>query len=119
MYKTKDTKVKDLKAVEIQNQEEILTRTKRKLDPVQAFEVIKNESKGFSIANVKVQEADELLYMLLNRDSKSASKTPSKENAESKKELSVEEIQIRERERARKIKILKIKLNLGLNTKSA
>lgn len=119
MYKTKEIKPKELKAVEILNQKEILARTKKKLDPVQAFEVIKKESKGFSIANVKAQEADELLYMLLNRDTKNASKKTSKKKTISKKDPSIEEIQIRERERARKIKILKIKLNLGLNTKSA
>lgn len=119
MYKIKDTNVKELKAIEIQNQEEILARTKRKLDPVEAFEVIKKESDDFSKSSVKAQEADELLYRLLNRDVKGALTPTSSKKESSKKELSVEEIQIQERERARKLTILKIKLNLGLDTKSA
>ncbi|WP_062062769.1 hypothetical protein [Aquimarina longa] len=119
MYKTKDTKVKYLKSVEIQHQEEILARTKRKLDPVQAFEVIKNESKGFSKADVKAQEADELLYQLLNRDVKGISRTTSKKRGTIKKELSVEEIQIQARARARTIELLELELELELNIKSA
>ena len=118
MYKTKDTTVKELKAIEILHQDEILARTKRKLDPVQAFEIIKKESGNFNTPNVKAQEADKLLHQLLNRTSKDVQVTK-KKKANLKTELSEEEIQIRERERARKIKILKIKLNLGLNTKSA
>lgn len=119
MYKTKDTKPKELKAIEILNQGEILERTKRKLDPVQAFEVIKNESKGFSTSNVKAQEADELLHRLLNRDAKSTSGTSPKNKATVKKELSVAEIQIQERERARALELLELELELELNAKSA
>ncbi|TPN87152.1 hypothetical protein [Aquimarina algicola] len=119
MYKIKDTKRKELKAVEILHQEEILERTKRKLDPVQAFEIIKNESNGFSTSNVKAQEADELLHLLLNRDAKSASGTSSKKKKTSKKELSATEIQIQARARARALELLELELELELNTKSA
>lgn len=119
MYKTKDTKQKDLKSIEILHQEEILTRTKKKLDPVQIFEIIKNESKGFRKADAETQEADELLYRLLNRDVKSASETTAKKKATVKKELSVEEIQIQERERARAIALLEVEIELELNAKSA
>ncbi|WP_027395063.1 hypothetical protein [Aquimarina latercula] len=119
MYKTKDTKVKELKTVEIQNQEEILVRTKKKLDPLQAFEVIKNQSNGFSKADVKAQEADELLHRLLNRDAKSTSGDTSNKKSTTKKELSVEEIRIQERERARAIELLEVEIELELNAKSA
>lgn len=117
MYKTKDVKVKDLKAVVILNQEEIQARTKRKLDPIQAFEVIKNESKSFSKADLKAQEADELLYQLLNRDTLGATEIASKKKVAAKKELSVAEIQIQARARARTLELLE--LELELNTKSA
>lgn len=119
MYKIKDTKQKELKAVEILHQEEILERTKKKLDPVQAFAIIKKESDGFSKSSVKAQEADELLHRLLNRDTKGASATTSSKKESSKKELSVEEIQIQAKARARALELLELELELELNTKSA
>ena len=119
MYKIKDIKPKELKAIEILNQGEILERTKRKLDPVQAFEVIKNESNGFSTANAKAKEADELLHRLLNREVVKPSETSSNDKTAMKKNLSAAEIQIQARARARAIELLELELELELNTKSA
>ena len=116
MYKIADTTQKDLKAIEIIHQDEILARTKKKLDPVQAYEIIKQESKGFSQANAKAQEADELLHQLLTRDPTSVT---AKKAAKEKKELSVEEIQIQARARARALELLELELELALNTKTA
>ena len=122
MYKTKDTLLNDLKGIDIRNQEIIIEKTGRKLDPVQAYEVIKEASANFSKADPKVAEADALLYQLLHRDKQAqdTSQTqPKPSEKKKKKAVTVEEIQIQERERARKLKLLKLKLNLGLHTKSA
>lgn len=122
MYKTKDTSVNDLKGIVIRNQDIIIEKTGRKLDPVQAYEIIKEASSNFSKADPKVVEADALLHQLLQRDKQAqhSPQTPPKRSEEQKKKaVTVEEIQIQERERARKLKLLKLKLTLDLTTKSA
>ncbi len=113
MYKIKDIKPAALKAVTILHQQEILERTKSKLDPVQAFKIIKEESDGFSKSNVKAQEGDELLYELVHRDTKATSAAPKKKSSEK------EAIQIQAKARARALELLELELKLTSNKKSA
>ena len=71
MYKTKDITKADLKALAIKNQDEIVALTGSELDPVKAWEVIKQASDNFTKSDLKAQEADELLFEMLYPDEKS------------------------------------------------
>ncbi len=67
MYKTKDLTQKDLDSIQIKNQAEIVEYIGSELDPKEAFELIKKESKDFTVANAKAEEADALLDALVTR----------------------------------------------------
>lgn len=97
MYKTKDTRKEDFKAIAIKNQDEILELTGSKLDPVKAWEVIKSNSENFTKVDEKAQEADKLLYQLLNPGTK-----------ENKAPVSKQMLRLRERERARALELLEL-----------
>ena len=99
MYKTKDITPQELKALAIKNQDEILELTGSKLDPVKAWEVIKNNSQNFTKADLKAQEADSLLYQILHPGKKSKKESKSKET-----------ILIQEKERARALALLELEL---------
>ncbi|WP_197709258.1 hypothetical protein [Nonlabens agnitus] len=71
MYKTKDISKAELKALAIKNQDEIVALTGSELDPVKAWEVIKQASDNFTKSDLKAQEADELLFEMLYPDEKS------------------------------------------------
>ncbi len=64
MYKTKDLTPKDLNTIKIKNQAEIVQYIGSELNPEEAFELIKKESKGFTKANAKAEEADKLLFAI-------------------------------------------------------
>ena len=100
MYKTKKTTKKELEQLKIVNQDEILELTGSKLNPIKAWEVIKSTSENFSKSDVKAQEADVLLFEILNSvKKKERSKTTSKET-----------IRIQEQERARALELLELEL---------
>lgn len=100
MYKTKKTTKKELEQLKIVNQDEILELTGSKLNPIKAWEVIKSTSENFSKSDVKAQEADVLLFEILNSvKKKETSKTTSKET-----------IRIQEQERARALDLLELEL---------
>lgn len=71
MYKTKDISKAELKALAIKNQDEIVALTGSELDPVKAWEVIKQASDNFTKSDLKAQEADALLFEMLYPDEKS------------------------------------------------
>ena len=73
MYRTKDISKAELKALAIKNQDEIVALTGSQLDPVKAWEVIKQASDNFTNSDLKAQEADVLLYEMLHPDEKSSS----------------------------------------------
>lgn len=100
MYKTKEITKKDLQAIKVANQDEIEDLTGSKLDPFKAWEVIKRASDNFSKADEKAQEADILLYEMLNPDVKK-SKKPKDD-----KEI----IRLQEKERARALELLELEL---------
>jgi len=100
MYKTKNTRKEDLKALKIKNQDEIVDLTGSKLDPVQAWEVIKSNSDDFQKSDAKAQEADALLYEMLHPESQN------KKGNESGKEI----IRLQENERARALELLELEL---------
>ncbi len=64
MYKTKDLTREDLSRIHIKNQAEIVRYIGSELNPIEAFELIKKESKGFTKASAKAEEADKLLYAI-------------------------------------------------------
>ena len=100
MYKTKNITKEALKALKIKNQDEIVDLTGSKLDPVKAWEVIKSTSEDFSTSDAKAQEADALLYEMLNPEMKKSKKP------EGTKEI----IRLQEKERARALELLELEL---------
>lgn len=100
MYKTKNSTPKELKALKVINQDEIEDLTGSKLDPVKAWEVIKDVSDNFKKSDAKAQEADQLLFEMLNPEMKKAKKT----------EGNKETIRLQEKERARALDLLELEL---------
>ena len=100
MYKTKNITKDALKALKIKNQDEIVDLTGSKLDPVKAWEVIKSTSEDFSKSDVKAQEADMLLYEMLQP------KMRQKDTRSDAKEI----IRLQEKERARALDLLELEL---------
>ncbi len=100
MYKTKNTTKKELEQLKIVNQDEILELTGSKLNPIKAWEVIKSTSENFSKSDAKAQEADALLFEMLNAGKKK----------EKSKMTSKETIRIQEQERARALDLLELEL---------
>jgi hypothetical protein len=100
MYKTKNVTPKELKSLKVVNQDEIEDLTGSKLDPIQAWEVIKDVSDNFKKSDAKAQEADELLFEMLNPEMKKAKKT----------EGNKETIRLQEKERARALDLLELEL---------
>lgn len=103
MYKTKAVTQKQLEAVKIANQDEIEALTGSKLNPVQAWEVIKEASDGFTVKDSKAQEADALLFKILYPKMKA--KTKQKDTAE--------RLRIQEQERARALALLELELQIA------
>ena len=100
MYKTKNITKDTLKALKIKNQDEIVDLTGSKLDPVKAWEVIKSTSEDFSKSDVKAQEADALLYEMLQP----------KMQQNDKRSDAKEIIRLQEKERARALDLLELEL---------
>ena len=100
MYKTKNISKDALKALKIKNQDEIVDLTGSKLDPVKAWEVIKSTSEDFSKSDVKAQEADALLYEMLQP----------KMQQNDKRSDAKEIIRLQEKERARALDLLELEL---------
>jgi hypothetical protein len=100
MYKTKDITKKELQAINVVNQDEIKDLTGSKLDPMKAWEVIKRTSDNFKIADEKAQEADALLFEILNPKIKKSKK----------KNDTNEIIRLQEKERARALELLELEL---------
>ncbi len=100
MYKTKTIPGKILKTIQIANQDEIKELTGSKLELDKAWELIKNRSENFTKEDLKVKEADQLLYQIVY---------PSKtKTSESNRELII----IKEKERARALVLLELELEL-------
>ncbi len=114
MYKTKNIDAKELKAVEIQNQDQIIESTGSALNLVKAHEIIKRTSSNFSKSEVKAQEADRLLYQLLNRDVKTDVKN---QETSKTKQLSKEALRIRQKQQASELALLELELELELEAK--
>lgn len=100
MYKTKNIIKQELKALSIKNQDEIKELTGSKLDPVKAWEVIKSTSENFSKSDLKAQEADALLYEMLQPKAKK----------EKDKKDSNEITRLKEKERSRALELLELEL---------
>lgn len=68
MYQLTNVKPQDLTKVQVKNQDKIVELTGRKLEPAKAFEVIKNETKGFTVDIEKAKQADKLFTELLKKN---------------------------------------------------
>ncbi len=100
MYKTKNVSQEQLKALEIINQDEIEALTGQKLNPLKAWEVIKDASGNFKNKAIKAQEADALLFKMLYPEGKPDQHIPDHQ----------EIIRLKEKERARALELLELEL---------
>ena len=100
MYKTKDVTQKQLQALKVVNQDEIEDLTGSKLNPVKAWEVIKEASDNFKNKDAKAQEADVLLFEMLYPEVKPDQQIPDQQ----------EIIRLKEKERARALELLELEL---------
>lgn len=66
MYKTQKITKKELQAVVIKDQKEILRLMGKQLSPLLVWEIIKEKSQNFSKSVAKALEADSLLHDVLN-----------------------------------------------------
>ena len=69
MYKTKDITPEELNQIEIRNQAEIVQYIGSELNLLEAHQLIKKESKDFTVPNAQAEKADALLYDLVHRTS--------------------------------------------------
>lgn len=129
MYKTQKTTKAQLQSIKIKNQKEIVRLTKNELSPVVIWEVIKQESQNFTVSNPKAEEADKLLYYLLENntgnsnstdDQKSKSKSvQTTTDKKTTKISSMKNYEINKKRRARELALLELELELDLGTFSA
>lgn len=104
MYSISNVKTEDLSKIEVKNQPKIIQLIGRKLNPVEAFEVIKKDSVGFTKSHKKAEEADRLLADLLKKNGIKISGTPN---------TSTHQIRLKEQERARSLELLELELKLA------
>ena len=65
MYSISNLKQEDLEKIEVKNQAKIIQLMGKKLNPKEAFQVIKKDSMGFTKMDEKAQEADRKFLRLL------------------------------------------------------
>ena len=104
MYQLKKIKPETLEKVRVENQEKIKALTGSELQPKRAFEVIRNETKGFTQDNEKAKEADRLFMELLQRNGLTDG-TPSPDEKE--------RIRIEAAARARALALIELELELA------
>ncbi len=104
MYSISNVKTEDLSKIEVKNQPKIIQLIGKKLNPVEAFEVIKKDSGGFTKSHKKAEEADRLLADLLKKNGIKVIGTPKK---------STNNIRLKEQERARSLDLLELELKLA------
>ena len=104
MYKTSQVNPNDLGKIKVKHQARIKEITGTELIPKKAWEIIKKESKGFTLDNAKARQADALFAELMHVNGL-ITDTP--------KVGDKERIRLRERERARAITIMKLKLKIA------
>ncbi len=104
MYKTKDLSPDDLAKAQIENQREIKQYIGSELDLKEAFRIIREQSRGFSAADAEAQQADRLLYGIINGKSNPADKPQVK--------LSKEAIRIRQQQQANELALLELELQM-------
>ena len=104
MYQIAIVKTQDLSKATVQNQDKIMEMTGRKLDPEKAFQVIKNETKGFTVDSEKAKKADRLFADFLKKNGIEMNGTPNKSNTK---------IRLQEQERSRALDLLELELKLA------
>jgi hypothetical protein len=104
MYQIAKVKTEDLSKVTVKNQDKIMELTGRKLDPSKAFQVIKNETKGFTVDSEKAKKADRLFADFLKKNGIEINETDHKSNTK---------IRLQEQERARALDLLELELKLA------
>ena len=101
MYKLATFDPKKLEELNIPNQKEIIAMTGHRLIPLEVYELIKKETKNFTVANDLAKEADQKLLRVYERFSG---------NAPKQSELEMETTRIREQERARALALLELEI---------
>ncbi len=108
MYTIQDLKPEDLEKVDIKNQDIIKQYVGSELNVKEAFQIIKETSKGFSVKDTEAEEADRLLMRIVQGKSEPLPK-PIKEK---QKKLSKEAIRIRQQQQASELALLELELEL-------
>lgn len=104
MYQLTKVKPEVLSKVQVKNQDKIMELTGSKLEPVKAFEIIKNETKDFKESNEKAKQADQLFIELLKLNGISVNGAAGSDSGK---------IRLRERERSRALELLELELELA------
>lgn len=105
MYSIKNLKPNDLAKIEVKNQAQIIELIGKKLDPKEAFNVIKKDSMDFTQSNQKAEQADRLFMQLLalNGVKVKASKTKNPSSA----------LDLQAQARARALVLLELEIELA------
>jgi hypothetical protein len=104
MYQIENITPNELSKVKIKNQDRITELTGSKLDLQKAYEVIKDETKGFKEKNEKALQADELFAELLKLNGISTTRSSKEKD---------NQIKLKEQERTRALKLLELELQLA------
>ena len=104
MYQLAKIKQQDLTKIQVKRQAKIVEMTGRKLNPPKAYEIIKSETKGFTIDSDKAKQADKLFVELLKKNGIPIEGSTSDSNTRMK---------LREQERTRHLKLLELELQLA------
>ena len=104
MYQIAKVKTKDLSKATVQNQDKIMEMTGRKLDPSKAFQVIKNETKGFTIDSEKAKKADRLFADFLKKNGIEVNGSSTKSN---------DRLRLKARAQAKALELLELELQLA------
>lgn len=107
MYSLKNVDPQVLSKVKVPNQEEIVKLTREKLDPKKAYDIIKQDTKGFTVPTEKAMEVDRLFVELLEN---SGITVPRAEDKSGAVDFVLEEEL--EQERARALALLELELEM-------
>jgi hypothetical protein len=126
IYQLKAVKSETLTDLKIENQSKIIAKTGEELVPQKAFEIIREESKGFTERNEKAEQGDTLMMKLLEKNGiviqlprppaqpESEPAQPEPEPAPAPTDKATNILALKERERLRMLELLELELSLDL-----
>jgi hypothetical protein len=119
IYQLKAVKSETLTDLKIENQSKIIAKTGEELVPQKAFEIIREESKGFTERNEKAEQGDTLMMKLLEKNGiviqlPRPPAQPEPEPAPAPTDKATNILALKERERLRMLELLELELSLDL-----